>query len=63
LGVLCTHTTSSSINTPLGNGGGGCKFTNGRIIADSGEGYYNEADCDAGIAIVRGSRDYPTRKE
>ena len=29
--------------------------TNGRIIADSAEGYYNKSDCLNGIAIVKGS--------
>jgi uncharacterized protein YegP (UPF0339 family) len=29
---------------------------NGRIIADSGEGYLHESDCDAGIALVRATR-------
>ena len=26
---------------------------NNRIIADSGESYFNKADCEAGIALVR----------
>lgn len=26
---------------------------NGRIIADSGEGYHNESDCDYAIALVK----------
>ncbi len=30
--------------------------SNGRIIADSGEGYNNEADCDHGIGLVRSFR-------
>lgn len=34
---------------------------NGRIIADSGEGYRNAADCDHGIALVQGSRAIPVR--
>ena len=28
---------------------------NGKIIADSAEGYRNEADCDRGIALVKDS--------
>jgi uncharacterized protein YegP (UPF0339 family) len=34
---------------------------NGRIIADSGEGYRNPADCDHGISLVQGSRALPVR--
>jgi len=29
------------------------KASNGRIIADSGEGYINRADCVNGISLVR----------
>ena len=29
---------------------------NGRIIADSGEGYLHERDCDHAIALVRATR-------
>jgi uncharacterized protein len=29
---------------------------NGRVIADSGEGYNNESDCDHGIDLVRSTR-------
>lgn len=29
---------------------------NGRIIADSGEGYVHEADCDHAIGLVRSTR-------
>jgi len=35
------------------------KSTNGNIIADSGEGYVNKADCDRGIEIVKGSATAP----
>lgn len=35
---------------------------NGRIIADSGEGYVNEADCLHGIAIMKASAASPVRK-
>lgn len=35
------------------------KATNGRIIADSGEGYANKADCLAGITLVKGSSAAP----
>ena len=35
------------------------KAANGRIIADSGEGYANRADCLAGIALVKGSSAAP----
>jgi uncharacterized protein YegP (UPF0339 family) len=27
--------------------------SNGKTIADSGEGYYNKADCQAGIDLVK----------
>lgn len=30
------------------------KADNGRIIADSGEGYKNKADCEHGIDLVKG---------
>ena len=29
------------------------KATNGRIIADSAEGYKNQADCEAGFELVK----------
>lgn len=29
--------------------------SNGRTIADSGEGYHNKADCERGIAIMKQS--------
>lgn len=32
---------------------------NNRIIADSGEGYYNRADCIAAINIIKGSGSAP----
>lgn len=32
---------------------------NGRIIANSGESYHNEADCDHAIALVKGSGPAP----
>lgn len=32
---------------------------NNRIIADSGESYYNEADCLSAIDLVRGSSTAP----
>ncbi len=35
---------------------------NNRILADSGEGYFNEGDCDAAIAFVKSSKDAPVRK-
>jgi uncharacterized protein YegP (UPF0339 family) len=35
--------------------------SNGRIIADSGEGYYNKADCLHGIAIMKASGNSPIR--
>jgi len=33
--------------------------SNGRKIADSGEGYYNRADCLHGIQLVKGSTTAP----
>ena len=33
--------------------------SNGRIIADSGEGYVNKSDCLAGITIMKGSYGSP----
>lgn len=35
---------------------------NSRVIADSGEGYYNKSDCLAGIALVKGSAAVPVRE-
>ncbi len=32
---------------------------NNRIIANSGEGYYNKADCLSAIALVKGSSNAP----
>lgn len=31
------------------------RATNGRIIADSGESYYNKSDCQRGIDILKAS--------
>jgi uncharacterized protein YegP (UPF0339 family) len=39
------------------------KASNGRIIADSGEGYSNERECLADIDRVKGSKDAPVKKE
>jgi uncharacterized protein YegP (UPF0339 family) len=36
---------------------------NGRIIADSGEGYSNEADCLDGIRSVKNSKAAPVKRE
>lgn len=33
--------------------------TNGRTIANSGEGYHNQADCDSAILLVKGSTTAP----
>jgi len=33
--------------------------TNGRILADSGEGYANKVDCLYGITLVKGSSNAP----
>ena len=35
---------------------------NSKIIANSGEGYHNEADCDAAIALVKGSATAPVER-
>jgi uncharacterized protein YegP (UPF0339 family) len=35
---------------------------NNRVIADSGEGYRNKADCYAGISLVKGSAAAPIRE-
>lgn len=35
---------------------------NNRIIADSGEGYRNKADCIAAIQLVKQSADAPVRE-
>jgi uncharacterized protein YegP (UPF0339 family) len=29
------------------------KAANGRVLADSGEGYHNEIDCDRAVALIR----------
>jgi uncharacterized protein YegP (UPF0339 family) len=39
------------------------KASNGRIIADSGEGYTTERECLADIDRVKGSKDAPVKKE
>ncbi|HXI23290.1 MAG TPA: DUF1508 domain-containing protein [Pyrinomonadaceae bacterium] len=39
------------------------KASNGRIIADSGEGYTTESNCLADIDRVKASRDAPVKKE
>lgn len=39
------------------------KASNGRIIADSGEGYSTERECIADIERVKASRDAPMKKE
>ena len=36
--------------------------SNGRTIADSGEGYFNKADCLHGIALVKQSYNAPVRE-
>jgi len=36
---------------------------NGRIIANSGEGYFNETDCDSAIQLVKSSFNAPVVKE
>lgn len=38
------------------------RAANNRTIADSGEGYYNESDCDAAIALVKSSKDAPVKR-
>jgi len=37
--------------------------SNGRIIADSGEGYKYESDCLDDIRAVKNSKDAPVKKE
>jgi uncharacterized protein YegP (UPF0339 family) len=39
------------------------KADNGRIIADSGEGYKNESDCLDDIRLVKNSKDAPVKME
>lgn len=39
------------------------RAANGRIIAESGEGYHNRADCEAAIALVKQSSLAPLREE
>lgn len=38
------------------------KATNGRKIADSGEGYHNQQDCRDAIALVQGSGSAPIKQ-
>ncbi len=38
------------------------KASNGKKIADGAEGYKNEADCLAGIQLVKSSKDAPVKK-
>ena len=38
------------------------KAANGNILADSGEGYSNKADCEAGIASVKASGSAPVKE-
>lgn len=38
------------------------RAANGRIIADSGEGYHNREDCLHGIALVKDSKDAPVKE-
>jgi uncharacterized protein YegP (UPF0339 family) len=35
---------------------------NAKIIADSGEGYFNKADCLSGIALVKASANAPIKE-
>lgn len=37
--------------------------SNGKIIADSVEGYYNKQDCLAGIELVKGSSKAPVNEK
>lgn len=37
--------------------------SNAKVIADSGEGYVNLADCDRGIELVKKSAGYPIWEE
>jgi uncharacterized protein len=36
---------------------------NNKILADSGEGYYNKADCEHGINLVKASAGAPIRTQ
>lgn len=38
------------------------KAANGRVVADSGEGYRDRADCLHGIELVKGSKDAPVKE-
>ncbi|MCA3254482.1 MAG: DUF1508 domain-containing protein [Alphaproteobacteria bacterium] len=35
---------------------------NNKVVADSGEGYWNEADCDHGIALNKSSFSAPVER-
>jgi len=39
------------------------KASNGRIIADSGEGYSSEEECKKDVERVKSSKDAPVKKE
>lgn len=39
------------------------RAANHRLIAESGEAYHNRADCEAAIALVKGSALAPVREE
>jgi uncharacterized protein len=39
------------------------KAENGRIVADSGEGYQNRQDCLDGIQLVKGSSQVPVYQD
>jgi uncharacterized protein YegP (UPF0339 family) len=39
------------------------KASNGRVVADSGEGYRDKADCLHGIEIVKGSKESPVKED
>jgi uncharacterized protein len=39
------------------------KASNGRVLADSGEGYVNLSDCLEAIDLVKESKDAPVKKE
>lgn len=52
-------TTFWKYREPNGNWRWYLEAGNGRKIANSGEGYWNEADCDHAIKLVKGSSDAP----
>lgn len=39
------------------------RASNNRIIAESGEGYFNRSDCEAAIELVKGAAHAPLREE